>query len=319
VFVGIDVSKDRLDVHIRPGGGSGGGSGGDVGGVAFAVSRDGQGLDELVARLRASCPALIVLEATGGFEVTVAAALAGAGLPLAVVNPAQVRSFARAIGQLAKTDRLDAALIALFAERIRPQPRPVADAQARELAEFVARRRQLIEMIGMEGNRRRQARHPKVMRGLERTLAALQAALSELDRELDDQVRRSPAWQEAEDLLTSVPGIGTITARTLIADLPELGSLDRRSLATLVGVAPINRDSGQSRGMRAIAGGRTHVRNALYMATLTAIRFNPPVRALYQRLRDKGKPAKLAIIAAARKLLVILNAILRDHHPWQNA
>jgi len=307
MFVGIDVSKDRLDVHVRPSG------------EAFAVARDGEGLDGLAAKLRALAPELVVLEATGGFEAVVAAAVAGAGLPLAVVNPAQVRAFARGTGRLAKTDRLDAALIARFAEQVRPEPRPVASEQAQGLAELVARRRQVVEMIGMEANRRRQARSPKVLRGIERTLAALQTALAELDREIDGQVRGSPAWRAAEDLLTSVPGVGPITARTLIAELPELGRITRRRVAALVGVAPVNRDSGASRGHRAIAGGRRGVRNVLYMAALTAIRRNPAVRAAYERLRGRGTPAKAALVAAMRKLLTILNAVLRDRRPWQIA
>ena len=307
MFIGIDVSKDRLDVHIRPSG------------EAFAVARNGDDLERLAHRLRARRPELVVLEATGGFEITVAAALAGAGLPLAVINPAQIRAFAKATGRLAKTDRLDAELIARFAEQVRPTPRPVADAQARALAELVTRRRQLVEMIGMESNRRRQARSPKVLRGIERTLAALQTALAELDQEIDGQIRASPAWRAAEDLLTSVPGIGRITARTLIAELPELGRIDRRGIAALVGVAPINHDSGSWRGHRAIAGGRADVRHVLYMAALTAVRWNPAIRALYTRLRDRGRPAKAALVAAMRKLLTILNAILRDRRPWQTA
>lgn len=312
MFVGIDVSKDRLDVHLRPTG------------EAFTATRDGRGLDGLAARLRGLAPELVVLEATGGFELAVAAALAGAGLPLAVVNPAQIRAFARAVGQPAKTDRLDAALIARFAEQVRPEPRPVASEQAQVLAELVARRRQIVEMIGMEGNRRRQARSPEVLRGIERTLEALQAALAEIDREIDGQVRGSPAWRATEDLLTSVPGVGSITARTLMADLPELGRIGRRRIgrrriAALVGVAPVNRDSGACRGHRAIAGGRAGVRNTLYMAALTAIRHNPAVRATYERLRARGTHAKAALVAAMRKLLVILNAILRDERPWQTA
>ena len=307
MFVGIDVSKDRLDIHLWPSGES------------FAVARDGAGLEALATRLRGLAPALVVLEATGGFEAVVAAALAGAGLPLAVVNPAQVRAFGRATGRLAKTDRLDAALIAHFAEAIRPEPRPVASEQAQGLAELVTRRRQLVEMIGMESNRRRQARSPKVLRGIERTLAALQAALTELEREINDQIRGSPAWREAEDLLTSVPGIGPITARTLIAELPELGRITRRRIAALVGIAPLNRDSGTSRGHRAIAGGRTSVRNVLYMAALTAIRRNPAIKATYDRLRARGTPPKAALVAAMRKLLTILNAILRDAKPWQTS
>ena len=268
MFVGIDVSKDRLDVHLRPSG------------EAFAVSRDGAGIAALVDRLGPLAPALVVLEATGGFEITVAAGIAGAGLPLAVVNPAQIRAFARATGRLAKTDRLDAGLIAHFAEAVHPEPRPLASEAAQGLAEMVARRRQLVEMIGMERNRHRTARSPKVLRGLAGTLKALEAALAAIDREIEDEVRGSPAWRAAEDLLTSVPGIGPITARTLIAELPELGSIDRRRLAALVGVAPVNRDSGAMRGHRAIAGGRADVRRVLFMAAVTAIRWNPPIRDL---------------------------------------
>ena len=307
MFVGIDVSKDRLDVHIRPAG------------TSFVAGHDGAGLEQLASQLVALGPTLVVLEATGGFEIAVAAALAGAGLPLAVVNPRQIRAFARAIGRLAKTDRLDAEVIALFGERIRPQARPVADAAARALAELVARRRQLVEMIGMEGNRRRQAREPGLRRKLDDHLAWLQAALAEIDRELGESVRRSPAWREQEDLLTSVPGVGDVTARTLLAELPELGRLDRRKLAALAGLAPINRDSGSWRGRRAIAGGRSTVRTALFMATVTAVRWNRPVRELFRRLRQAGRPAKLALTACMRKLLTILNAILRHRQPWKDA
>lgn len=307
MFVGIDVSKDRLDVHVRPSG------------EVFAVNRDGPGIAAMTARLGPLAPTLVVIEATGGFEITVAAGIAAAGLPLAVVNPAQIRAFARATGRLAKTDRLDAAAIAHFAEAVRPEARPLASEAAQGLAELVGRRRQLVEMIGMETNRRHSARNPKVLRGIARTLKALEAALAAIDGEIDDEVRGSPAWRAAEDLLTSVPGIGPITVRTLIAELPELGRIDRRSLAALVGVAPLNRDSGATRGHRAIAGGRTGVRNVLYMAVLAAIRCNPPIRDLYLRLRGRGRPAKAALVAAMRKLLTILNAILRDGQPWQSA
>jgi transposase len=307
VFVGIDVSKHSLDVHVLPEG------------SAFSVPRTPAGLDDLVGRLAGRQPEVIVLEATGGYEAMVAAGLTAAHLPLAVVNPAQVRSFARALGRLAKTDRLDAEVLALFGERERPEPRPVADEQSALLAELVARRRQLVEMIGMEGQRQAKARHPRVLRGLARTLQALQAALTELDHDIDDVIRHTPAWRESDDLLRSVPGVGPVVAHTFIADLPELGKLSRRQLAALVGVAPINRDSGQFRGSRAIHGGRSDVRKVLYMATTVAIRWNAPVRALYQRLHDHGRPFKVALIAAARKLLTILNAILRDQRPWQNA
>jgi transposase len=312
VFAGIDVAKDRLDVHLRPSGRS------------FAVPRDGPGPERLVAELRALAPALVVLEATGGFEVTVAAVLAGAGLPLAVVNPRQIRDFARATGRLAKTDRLDAEAIALFAERIRPEARPVADAEAQALAELVTRHRQTVEMIGMEQNRRRQARAPGVARAIAATLWVLEAQLADLDRDIGDAIRfgacpEPPPWREADDLLRSVPGIGAVASRTLIAEMPELGCLDRREAAALVGVAPINRDSGQLRGHRAIAGGRTAVRNVLFMATLSAIRWNPVLKAHYARLTARGRPKMVAIVACMRCLLAILNAILRTGQPWQHA
>lgn len=307
IFVGVDVSKDRLDVHVRPSE------------RAFAVGRDGDGLERLAAELTRLEPALVVLEATGGFEVTVAAAIAAAGLPLAVVNPRQIRDFARATGRLAKTDALDAEAIALFAERIRPEPRPVAGPDAMALTELVARRRQLVEMIGMERNRLRLVQARRVQKSLAATLKVLEAELARLDRDIDGTVRGSPVWRETEDLLTSVPGIGDVTARTLIAELPELGRLDRRRIAALVGVAPVNRDSGQWRGHRAIAGGRVGVRNTLFMATLSAIRWNPAIRAHYARLVAAGRPKKLAIVACLRHLLTILNAILRTGTPWQSA
>jgi transposase len=304
-FVGIDVAKDRLDVHLRPAD------------EAFALSRDGAGLEALVERLMALAPTLVVLEATGGFEVVVAGALAAAELPLVVVNPRQIRAFARATGRLAKTDRLDAEAIARFAEAVQPAPRPVPSAAAHVLGELVARRRQLVAMITSEGQRRRQARDPRLGRRLEAHVVWLQKELSALETDLDDAIRATPAWRVAEDLLASVPGIGKTSARMLIAELPELGSLDRRKIAALVGVAPINRDSGTFRGRRMVMGGRASVRTALYMPTLTAIRRNPALQSFYQRLIGRGRPAKVAITACMRKLLVILNAILRDHRPWQ--
>lgn len=306
-FVGIDVSKDRLDVHVRPSGQS------------FTAASDSKGLQQLVSELRTLAPALIVLEATGGFEITVAAGLASAGLPLAVVNPRQIRDFARATGRLAKTDALDAQVIALFAERIRPEPRPLADADSQSLAELIARRRQVVEMIGMETNRLHQVRNARVQRMLRTTVNTLTAQLAELDRDIDDTIKGSPVWRAADNLLTSVPGIGDVTAHTLIADLPELGQLDRRRLAALVGVAPINRDSGQMRGKRTIAGGRTEVRNALYMATLSAIRWNPVISQHYKSLVERGRPKKVALVACMRRLLGILNAIMRTNTPWQCA
>jgi transposase len=306
-FIGIDVAKDLLDVHVRPTG------------EAFAVARDGEGLAALVERLRSLKPKLIVLEATGGFETTVAAALAAANLPLVVVNPRQIRNFARALGRLAKTDALDAEVIARFAEMVRPELRPIASAEAQALGELVARRRQIVEMIVAETNRRRQLTQPRLIRGLDRHLKTLQKELSELEQDIDDQIRGSPVWREKEDLLTSSPGIGSTTARTLIAELPELGSLNRRKIAALVGFAPVNRDSGTMRGKRHITGGRGTVRSALYMSALAAIRCNPPIKALYTRMRAAGKPAKVALVAAAHKLLTILNAMLREKTSWRHA
>jgi transposase len=304
LFIGIDVSKDRLDICIRPSG------------ETFAVTRDDEGLERLVERLRALAPALVTLEATGGYETVVASALAAEHLPLAVVNPRQIRDFARSTGKLAKTDRLDAAAIAHFAEAVRPAARRLADGEAQALGELVARRRQVIEMIVAEKNRRRLAAQPRVLKAIDRHVDLLQAELSELDREIDGAIRKSPAWQADADLLASVPGIGKATLRTLIAELPELGRLDRRKIAALVGVAPINRDSGVWRGRKAIAGGRAPVRTALYMAALVASRANPVIAPYYQKLRASGKAAKQALTACIRKLLVILNAILRDRKPW---
>jgi len=307
IFVGIDVSKERLDVHVRPSG------------EAFAVARDGEGLSALVERLRALSPALIVSEATGGFEQVLAGALGSAGLPVVVVNPRQIRDFARALGRLAKTDRLDAEAIALFAERVRPELRPLPDEQARLLGELVARRRQVIEMIVAEGNRARQLESRRLKKRIERHRAILQEELSEIECELDDAIRGTPIWRESEDLLKSAPGVGNILARTLIADLPELGTLDRKKIAALVGVAPFNRDSGMLRGRRTVWGGRASIRTALYMAALVATRHNPVITSFYRRLLAAGKPKKLALTACMRKLLTILNAMLRDGKPWQHA
>ena len=307
IFVGIDVAKDRLDVHLRPAG------------ETFVVMRDAAGVAELVGRLEALAPSLIVMEATGGFEVTVAAALGSAGLPLAVVNPRQIRDFARASGKLAKTDSLDAAAIAHFAEALRPEVRPIPDEQARLLGELVARRRQIVEMMTAERNRRRQLTSKRLIKSIERLLDALQRELSELENELDDTIRGTPAWHDAENLLTSVPGVGGTVARTLLAELPELGRLDRKAIAALVGVAPFNRDSGTLRGRRTVWGGRASVRSTLYMAALVASQHNPTLAAFYQRLVQAGKPKKLALTAVMRKLITILNAMLRDNSPWQSA
>lgn len=307
IIVGIDVSRDRLDVHIRPSA------------EAFAVVRDGAGLAALCDRLLGVAPALVALEATGGYESVVAAALAGAGLPLVVVNPSQVRSFARALGKRAKTDPIDAAVIAHFAEATTPEVRPLPDEATSLLADLVARRRQIVEMIGAERQRLRRVGVARIRRSIERLVRALEKELADLDHDIGDAVRSSPAWREAEDLLASVPGVGSVTARSLLAELPELGTLDAKKIAALAGLAPFTRQSGTWRGRSFIGGGRAAVRSVLFMAALVASRHNPVLSGVYQRLLDAGKPKKLAIIAMARKLLVILNAILRDKKPWQTA
>jgi transposase len=307
MFVGIDVSKDRLDVCCRPVG------------EAFTVTRDDKGLTALMARLQGGHTQLIVLEATGGFEQVVAASLAGAGLPVVVINPRQIRDFARAMGRLAKTDRIDAEVIALFAERVQPQIRPLPDEQARELDELVTRRRQVIEMLVAEGNRARRLQIKRVKKRVDRHLAVLQKELSEIERELDDTIRTSPIWRETELLLTSVPGVGSTTAQAIIAGIREIGTLDRRQIAALGGLAPFACDSGTFRGRRMIAGGRAEVRSVLYMAALTASKHNPVIAAFYQRLLAAGKEKKVALVACMRKLLTILNAIVRDRTPWQTA
>ena len=305
IFVGIDIAKDQVDVHVRPTD------------ERFQLSRTDAGLAELVARLQPLGPRLVVLEATGGYEIPVAAALASAGVPVAVVNPRQIRDYARATGQLAKTDALDARLMALFAEAVQPEVRPLPTPEAQALGDLVTRRRQLVDMLGAERNRHHQARDLRLQRRIATHIRWLTKALAEIEADLGTHIRSSPIWRERDDLLHSVPGVGDVTAHTLIADLPELGHLGRRKIAGLVGVAPMNRDSGHWRGRRTIAGGRPAVRSVLYMATLTAVRFNPAIAQFYQRLVAAGRPKKVALTAAMRKLLTILNAMLRDQRPWQ--
>jgi transposase len=307
IFVGIDVSKHRLDIHLRPSG------------EGFTVDHDDENVAALVERLVALAPALVVLEATGGMEVRPAAALAAAGLAVAVVNPRQVRAFARATGQLAKTDRLDAAAIARFAEAVRPSVRPLADAATRHLQALVARRRQLLGMLVAERNRR-QAADPALHGRIDAHLRWLEQALAEIERDLDGAIRDSAIWRAKEELLRSVPGVGPVNARTLLAHLPELGSLTRRQAAALVGVAPFNRDSGKLRGRRTIWAGRAALRACLYMAAVAAARGpNPAIAGFYRRLRLAGKPAKLALTACMRKLVVTLNAMLRTDTAWKSA
>jgi transposase len=283
----------------------------------FRVSNDDAGLVQLRDRLVGMGPGLVVLEATGGHEVDVVAVLAGVALPIVVVNPRQIRAYARATGQLATTDALDARIIAMFGEAVRPPIRPLPDEQTRAFDEAVTRRRQLVEMLGAETNRRRLVRDRRVQRRIEAHIAWLKRAVKELDRDLQATVRASPLWRETDDLLRSVPGVGPITTATIVAELPELGHLNRHKIAALVGVAPVNRDSGAFRGRRMVSGGRGAVRRVLYMATLSAIRRNPVIRAFYHRLRANGRPPKVAFTAAIRKLLTILNAMARDRRAWQ--
>ena len=274
----------------------------------------------MAVRLGALDVALVVLEATGGFETTAAAALCAAGLPLAVVNPRQIRDFARSTGKLAKTDTLDAQAIAHFAEAIRPEPRPVPGAQARALAELVARRRQIVEMMTAERNRRKRLASRRMTRSVDRVLATLQRELSDLETEIADAIRKTPAWRHAEDLLKTVPGVGDATARTLIADLPETRNpRPKENRRTGRRRTLHSADSGRMRGRRTVWGGRAQVRAALYMAALVATKHNPTLKPFYQRLVEAGKPKKLALVAVMRKLLTILNAILRDRKPWQTA
>jgi transposase len=308
--VGVDVAKDELVVAARPSG------------AQWTVPNDEVGVEALVQRLRREAPSLIVLEATGGYELFCVAALAAAGLPVVVVNPRQVRDFARATGQLAKTDRIDAAILALFAERVQPELRPLADAATHELATLLGRRRQLIEMLGAERNRLAQVfgqSHRAVRQSLKAHIAFLERQLATTNTDLGGLVRSTPAWRERDDLLRTVPGIGPIVACTLVAELPELGQLSRRAIAKLVGVAPLSRESGAWRGQRFIHGGRSSVRTALYMAALVAARHNPTLRAFYARLVQAGKPKKVALTACARKLLTIANTMVRTRTPWRES
>jgi transposase len=305
IVVGIDVAKDRLDVCVRPSGES------------LIVARTGAGIEELAERLKKLAPRVVAIEATGGFETVVAAGLASAGLPIVVVNPAQVRAFARALGKRAKTDPIDAAVIAHFVEATKAEPRPLPDEMTRLLAELVARRRQIVEMMAAEGQRERRLTDKRLKKSIVRLRKALEKELAELDGEIDDHMRGSPVWAEKEDLLASVPGVGPVIARTLIAELPELGTLDRRKIAALVGLAPWTSQSGQWRGKSFIGGGRKTVRSALFMAAMVAARHNPTLKRFRDKLVDAGKPKLVALIAVARKLLTILNAILREKMPWQ--
>ena len=303
IFVGIDVAKAHLDLAVRPTG------------EQWRVRHDEPGIAAVVDRLAGLAPTLVALEATGGREVGLVAALVAAGVPVAVVNPRQVRRFAQAVGQLAKTDALDAQLLARFADVVRPAPRPVPAAEAQRLSALLERRQQVVAMITAERQRLETA-IPAVQARIRAHLHWLEAEVADLDRQLHDAVQASPAWREREDLLRSVPGVGPTTAFTLLADLPELGRLGRKAIAALVGVAPLACDSGTLRGRRLVWGGRARVRSVLYMATLVATRHNPVIRAFYAKLCAAGKPKKVALVACMHKLLLILNAILRQGSPW---
>ena len=304
VFVGIDIAKTDFVVACRPDG------------TSWRASNDAAGITATVDRLRALAPTLIVLEATGGYETSLVAALAAASLPVVVANPRQVRDFAKATGQLAKTDRLDAHLLALFAERVHPTPRPLPDAALQELEALMTRRRQLLDMVTAERNRREHA-GLAIRRNITDHLRWLERRVAAVDRDLDDTIQRSPVWPAKENLLRTVPGIGPVVSRTLLADLPELGRLNRTQIAALVGVAPLARDSGTLRGKRTVWGGRAPVRAVLYMGALVATRRNPVLRAFYCRLVEAGKPKKVALIACMRKLLTILNAMMRTNTTWR--
>jgi transposase len=304
LYVGIDLSKTQLDVAFRPSR------------SPLCVAHDERGIALLVERLRTLQPTTVVLEATGGLELPLASALAAAGLPVAVVNPRQVRDFAKGTGQLAKTDRLDAAVLARFAEAVRPPVRPLPDEATQRLGALVTRRQQLIEMLTAEKNRLGSA--PLAMRPeIQAHISWLEQRVTALEEELGTTIRSSPIWRAQDDLLQSMPGVGPVLATTLLAELPELGRLNRREIAALVGVAPLNQDSGAWRGARRVWGGRAHIRASLYMGTLAATRHNPLIRGFYQRLRAAGKAAKVALVACMRKLLTILNAMMKHQTPWR--
>ena len=306
-FVGIDVSKDKLDVAVRP--------------VQeqFSASNDDTGIAELRKRLKRHRGALVVIEATGGLEHVVAAALSTSGFRVAIVNPRQVREFGRAIGQLAKTDKIDADLLALFGEKVSPDPRPLPDKDLQALQALVARRRQIQEMLTAERNRLGAAREPAVRQGLKKHIEWLRKQVKDVDRQLGDAIKNSPVWCAKEDWLRSTPGVAPVLSTSMIAQLSELGSLNRKKIAALVGVAPFASDSGRFHGKRIIWGGRAPVRSALYMAALVGVRHNPVLREFYSRLRADGKEPKVALVACMRKLLTILNAMVRTNTYWKES
>jgi len=304
-FVGIDIAKDKLDVHVLPKG------------THFTCQFDASGIASLLSRLQEENPTMIIMEATGGREAIVAAEMGAAGLPVAIVNPRQVRDFARGIGKRAKTDAIDALVLARFGETNRPEAQPIPTEQQSQFKELVTRRRQLIGLRSAEKNRRHSARSQRVRQSINTVITTLDRELAEIDRDIDDLIRKSPLWREDEKLLRTFKGVGPVVSRVVLAKLPELGKLDRQEIACLVGLAPLNKDSGKMRGKRMISGGRKDVRDALFMAARTAVNHNKVIKPFYERLIKAGKLYKVAMTACMRKILVILNAMVREKRPFQ--
>ncbi len=306
VFAGIDVSKGTLDMAVRPDGKS------------MTVDNNDEGIRELADYLKQVSPGLVVFEATGGLEALAASALAAKGFAVAVVNPRQVRDFAKATGRLAKTDAMDAEVIAHFAEAVKPEVRPLKDEDEQELSALVARRGQVVQMLVAEKNRLGRTGRKRIRKELKEHIVWLEKKLKNIDKNIESAIKESPLWRVKDDLLRSVPGVGKVLSMLLMAKMPELGRLDRRQVAALVGVAPLNRDSGLMKGRRSVWGGRADVRTALYMATLSAVRFNPVISAFYVQLKEKGKKPKIALTACMRKLIVMLNAMMKNNEPWRH-
>ena len=304
-FIGIDISKEQLDVHVLPKA------------VQFTCNNDSSGIELLISRLQKESPAVIIMEASGGHEITLAAELGAAGLPLAIVNPRQVRDFARGIGKLAKTDAIDAFVLARFGETNRPEPQAIPTDDQKQIKELVTRRRQLVALRASEKHCYRSARSTRVQQSIRTILAGIGRELEDIDRDIDDLIKSSPVWREKEHLLRTFKGVGPVTARIVVAKLPELGKVNRQEISCLVGLAPFNKDSGKMRGKRMISGGRKDVRDALYMAAVSAVQHNKVIKPFYERLVKAGKIYKVAITACMRKILLILNAMVREKKPFQ--
>lgn len=305
VFVGIDISKDRLDVYLLPED------------VHLGLGNDAEGITSLIGRLKEANPTIIIMEASGGYEISVAAELGSVGLPVAIVNPRQVRDLAKGIGKRAKTDAIDAYVLARFGETNRPEPQPLSTELEKQLKELVTRRRQLVELRASEKNHLRRARSTRVRQSVQAVITALDQEIRAIEEDIGTSIKGSPLWRERDDLIRTFKGVAAATSMMLVAKLPQLGEVRRQSVTCLVGVVPFNHDSGEKKGKRTIMGGRADVRNALYMAAISAIRCNPVIKPFYQRLIKAGKPSKVAIVACMRKILVILNAMIRDKRPFQ--